>query len=451
MSRSCNISEQVTDMASSKYKVSLRKKLNSELRMVVSSLRKENVYLKKTLVEMSHQHSEHYKLVERFLSLETARLENSQQRAEGDKTALPSEQCSERGGNQMDVVDMRRQSSISSYAGEIEEIKNKIGRVSTKCQNLEKKFEGKKNFKSNAQGSITCVQELQNHLRDALEKNKQWLEYDQQREAYVRGILARMLWLEKQLNEANQARSQQHKEDHSDDLLPRVSVNKEKTQIVEMQEHYETLLQKAKDELEVLRKEVDMTHQNLRTTQNWCIEREIEVEELKQQLNKRTTEGDCCSKNEDLQLKDLQCRLDEEKRRAATFELQANLIQKFMVNRHHADQEKIAELERQIKISSQDLEDERQDCSYLTKQMIRILKTLQKNRDHVTKESERDQQDHNSCEATGPPAQLSRQSPTSSAHSSLLNESLLECPSCQAEYPASHYRELMNHLEICLD
>lgn len=56
-----------------------------------------------------------------------------------------------------------------------------------------------------------------------------------------------------------------------------------------------------------------------------CIEREIEVEELKQQLNKRTTEGDCCSKNEDLQLKDLQCRLDEEKRRAATFELQVCL------------------------------------------------------------------------------------------------------------------------------
>lgn len=51
---------------------------------------------------------------------------------------------------------------------------------------------------------------------EALEKNKQWLEYDQQREAYVRGILDRMLWLEKQLNEANQARSQQHKEDHSD-------------------------------------------------------------------------------------------------------------------------------------------------------------------------------------------------------------------------------------------
>ena len=51
---------------------------------------------------------------------------------------------------------------------------------------------------------------------EALEKNKQWLEYDQQREAYVRAALARMSWLETQLNEANQARSQQHNEGHSD-------------------------------------------------------------------------------------------------------------------------------------------------------------------------------------------------------------------------------------------
>lgn len=51
---------------------------------------------------------------------------------------------------------------------------------------------------------------------EALEKNKQWLEYDQQREAYVRAILARMSWLEKQLDEANQSRSQQHNVDHSD-------------------------------------------------------------------------------------------------------------------------------------------------------------------------------------------------------------------------------------------
>lgn len=49
----------------------------------------------------------------------------------------------------------------------------------------------------------------------ALEKNKQWLNYDQQREAYVKAILAKMLWLEKHLNEANQARLLQHNEEHS--------------------------------------------------------------------------------------------------------------------------------------------------------------------------------------------------------------------------------------------
>lgn len=50
----------------------------------------------------------------------------------------------------------------------------------------------------------------------ALEKNNQWLEYDQQREAYVRAILDRMLWLEKQQKDANPALSQQHNQEHSD-------------------------------------------------------------------------------------------------------------------------------------------------------------------------------------------------------------------------------------------
>ncbi|XP_045926886.1 centrosomal protein of 55 kDa-like isoform X5 [Micropterus dolomieu] len=376
-------------MVSLKYKGFLRTKLKSELEIVVSSLRKENAYLKKTLVELSRQHSEHYKLVERFLSHQTVRLESCQQvTSKDEKRALPSEQLSEKDGALMHV---------------------------------------------------------------ALEKNKQWLEYDQQREAYVRAIMARMLWLEKQLNEASQARSQQHNEDHSD----------EKEQLKRMQEHYERLLQKAKDELEVLREQVDVTQQNLIITQKWCDERESEVEELKQQLQtekmsrKSAPEDHRCSEDEEQWLrdetKDLQCRLDEEKRRSANFELQSSVFQKFMLNRHHADQKKIADLERQIKISSHDLEDERQDCSYLKKQMVRVLKMLQKTKDHTTKQSKRDQRDQSTGEAAHPPYLPSRDSFTYSPHSSLVNESFLECPSCRAEYPASHYRELMNHLEICLD
>lgn len=371
-------------MAASKYRYSLQKKLNSELVMVVSSLKKQNACLKKTLAELSQQHSQHNNLLERFLLLQIERHGNCPQAANKEKAALPSEQteC------------------------------NLMDRAST--------------LVDQASTSNRDVTELQNQLRDALEKNKQWLDYDQQREACVRAILARVLWLEKQLNEANQALSQQHNEDHSDE--------KERTN--QMQEHYEKLLQKAKDEQEVLREQLDMTNDNLIIAQIWCDEREKEMEELKQQLRtermsrESTQENDHCSEDEEQQLtvetKDFQGRLNEEKRRSANFELQ-------------------------IKISSQDLQDERQDCSYLKKQMVRLLKTLQKKKGPVKKQSKRDQQDHSSCEVMQPPSQLSRGNLASSPLSSSLNESFLECPSCHAEYPTSHYRELMNHLETCLD
>ncbi|KAM6923114.1 centrosomal protein of 55 kDa-like isoform 2-T2 [Lycodopsis pacificus] len=395
----------VIEIMSPRYKRALKKKLKSELDVVVSSLRKENAFLKKTLVEFN-------RLVERLLSLETVGLVSCQQLTTKDEKALPSEQMSKKEGKQMDV-----DSASDEWAS-----------------------------------SNTAIQ-LKNDLSEALEKNKQWLEYDQRREAYVGATLARMLWLEKQLNEANQAHLQQHNEDHSDKM----------EKISQMQEHYERLLQKAKDELEVLREKFNMT-------QKWCVETEREVEELKQQLqtanmSRTSAPGDHhCSEDEEQWLsaetenlqdeeqwqtaetEDLQCRLDKEKRRSAHFELQSSLFQKFLLNHQRADQEKIADLERQIKISSQDLEDEKQNCSYLKKQMVRVLKNLQKPRDHATKQSKRAQQDRTSCEA----ASLSpRDTPTWSPPSSSLDESFLECPSCRAEYPASHYRELMSHLEIC--
>lgn len=40
--------------------------------------------------------------------------------------------------------------------------------------------------------------------RQALEKNQQWLVYDQQREVYVQSVVARTLDLEQQLNQAKQ-------------------------------------------------------------------------------------------------------------------------------------------------------------------------------------------------------------------------------------------------------
>ncbi|KAM9726255.1 centrosomal protein of 55 kDa-like isoform 3-T4 [Menidia menidia] len=372
-------------MAASKCKPTLKKKLNSELSGTLINLRKENSYLKKTLAELSRHHAEHNKLVERFLSLETIRLEGSHQPAARDEKATLSNEA-------------------------------------------------------------VCPKEG-NSSKGALDKNKQWLEYDQQREAYVRAVVARISELEKQLREADQARSQQHNDNHSDE-----------EQLSQMQEHYESLLQKAKEEQEELRKQLEDTCQSLKMTESWCTEREKEVEQLRQLLqssnmSRESAQGEPHYSEEEEQPpedenKDLEVRLNEEKRRSANFELQASIFQRYMLNRHHADQETIAELTRQMKISSQDLEDEKQNCSYLKKQMVRVLKMLPKTKGHASKHSKRNQQDQYSHDEE----QASCSSPAaSSARSSGLNESLLECPSCQAEYPTSHYRELLHHLESCQD
>lgn len=53
------------------------------------------------------------------------------------------------------------------------------------------------------------------HPPKALEKNKQWLKYDQQREACVTAITARMIWLEKKLNGAKESCSRQHNDNYS--------------------------------------------------------------------------------------------------------------------------------------------------------------------------------------------------------------------------------------------
>ncbi|CAN9499771.1 unnamed protein product [Ophioblennius macclurei] len=322
-------------MTASKYRRSLNKKLNSERDAAVSILRKENIYLKKILTELSCQHSQHHDLVQGFLLIEMLKLENSP----------------------LAVDEPSQQKEANSAHGD-----------SSSCEETPNTDE--------------IATELRYQLKDALEKNKQWLDYDQGREAYVKAILDRMLWLENQLNEANQARSQQHNEAHSD----------EKERMLKMQEYYEKLLQKAKDELGVLREQINMTQTHLITTQKWCKEKEKEVEALRQQLDsegKRRRDQHHCNTSEDEEeelsdeSEDLQTQLREEKRRSVSFMLQE------------------------------------------------------------------DQQARGSYEAVNSKSELTVRTMTSTPRRSLLDKSFLECPKCRAEYTASRYQELLAHIDIC--
>lgn len=336
-----------------------------------------------------------------------------------------------------------------------EEFNNKYAVIETRCQYLESVVKDLQDRSLHEQESTSSVEMLHSRLADALEKNMQWLAYNQQREAYVRGVLARMSWLEQHLNQANQALSQQHNDDHSD----------EREKILQMQEHYEKLLLKAKNERESLREQVSTAHHDLSEMQWRFDKEEREVDDLKLQLqtmklssSKRAQEEKHHSGAKENMLRakveDLKNSLDKERRRSSELAKQASLLQKSLMN-HHKDQNKIAVLEKQVQITSRDLEDERHDCLYLQKHLYKVIKELCKSRDQVASLSERLQQQQDpsvhevSLDSTPPPSKPSRDSGTSSHCKSLLDESFLECPCCRAPYPSSKYRELLAHLEEC--
>lgn len=86
-----------------------------------------------------------FSFLQRFLSLETVRLEFCQQvTAKNEKLALLSEQLSKKEEKQIDTVSMMRKRDISSYSREIEEIKNKLVSASIRCQYLKNKVAGNK-------------------------------------------------------------------------------------------------------------------------------------------------------------------------------------------------------------------------------------------------------------------------------------------------------------------
>ncbi|KAM4607457.1 centrosomal protein of 55 kDa-like [Polymixia lowei] len=402
-------------------------------------------------------------LLERIVSLETIREKNSQQlMAKDEEIASLRNQLymkwNESDAHLQEQIDYyvkekeQRENLIQSLQTETEEVKNTLVTISMRCQDLESRVAGQ-DSNSDGQGCTTDAAALQSHLRHALEKNQQWLAYNEQREAYVKAALARMSWLEQQLNQASQALIEPHNEVYSD----------ARNAISQMQEYYDRLLLKAKNELEELREQVDTALRDLHEMRCRCEEMEREAAELQQKLqaermsSRNSLEKHCSDRESRVraEMKELQGMLDEEKRRSAELLLQVNLLRKSTLN-HREDQKKIAILEQQIQVSSKDLEDEKRDCLHLQKQLHRVLKELHKTRDPVTKRSEREPRDTNLYEASSHsrvlPCKPSKESVMSPPRiPNLQDESFLECPGCQAQYPSSQHRELLAHLDHCLN
>ncbi|XP_024243465.1 centrosomal protein of 55 kDa isoform X2 [Oncorhynchus tshawytscha] len=421
-------------------------------------LRKENAHLKQKMDEISKRttrppDSDKSKLLERILSLETLRERNTQQLLAKDKELETLRHHLHSNGGEV-VASLQaqldqgrreaeyREKLFQSLSEETGNLKNKLVGVSARCQALEKQGPDLQN----GQGLTGEVAVVEDHLRDALEKNQQWLVYDQQREAYVKGVLARTLEMEQQLNQANEALQQQQ---HKGSL--------DETSSSQLQEHYDKLLLQAKQDVEAQKEAAARAQGELGELQRRLEEQCMELVEAREQLraerlSSRHTVGEerkCSADRADR----MDSRLEEERKRSAELLLQVNLLQKTLLNQNE-ERRRVAILEQHIQLSAKDFENEKLDRQSLQHQLHKVLKELRKARDQIARLESSNQKQQSESRFSEPSSykpefeRLSIEDPTSTSKN-LLDESFLECPKCRAPYATSQHRELLAHLDYC--
>ncbi|OXB72245.1 UNVERIFIED_CONTAM: hypothetical protein H355_012669 [Colinus virginianus] len=302
---------------------------------------------------------------------------------------------------------------------------------------------------TNSPGSSTNLSEVEKQLKDALEKNQQWLLYDQQREAYVRGLLGRIFELEQRSEVVSQ---QQPKEFNGEGHVQE-----------ENQRRYNQLLQNAKNDLEAER----CTVTQLRCEPNEfkkCEQRQQEMSlsalpQSQQVAEMKDLENENKIKGEKIQIlkqenDSIKIQLREEKRKYEDLLSQVQLLRKSLLKQQE-EHSRMALLEQQIQVCTTDLEKEKLDRQNLKHQLNKILKELIKAREQIT-HLERLKLQESGCMEPQEDFQAAfeekiavHDSSPSLKHSNILDESFLECPRCKVQYPTSRHRELLAHIDFC--
>ncbi|XP_026171290.1 centrosomal protein of 55 kDa isoform X3 [Mastacembelus armatus] len=434
---------------------------SSKAEAELEKVRKENAHLRKKIDELAKRHikppdSDKSKLLERILSLETLRERNNQQ-------LLVKEQ---------ELETLRQQ--LSARGGE-----------------------------QNGQVPSADLALVQAQLRDALEKNQQWLAYDQQREVYVQSVVARTLELEQQLAQPKQ---QQTKHEAAADAPANTPAPEKEAQL---KSQHDQLLMGMQKELESQKDEVTRTQQELkvqmeqtlkaqaelkaqkeqfarlqeetsvlqRRYQDKCSElssflmkyeeKSKEVEETKMQLQaeRLSNRHAVCEERKGsseradrmkVELENMGIKLEEERKRSAELLLQVNMLQKSLLSQNE-ERRRVAALEQQIQLSAKDFENEKIDRQNMQQQLHKVLKELRKAREQIANLESAKQPNARFSEPNSynkfeferltindPPGLTS---PSKAAN--LLDESFLECPKCHTPYPTSRHRELLAHIDYC--
>ncbi|NWU58821.1 CEP55 protein, partial [Dromas ardeola] len=345
-----------------------------------------------------------------------------------------------------------REQLFSSLLEEMNCLKCNLSTVTAKCSELENRAGTSQAFQEVVTNSSpTNLYEVEKQLKDALEKNQQWLLYDQQREAYVRGLLGRIFELEQKSEIVSQQESKEFKsEGHLQE---------------EKQKYYDQLLLTAKSDLETERGTVTQLRSELNKFKKKYEETQQEIMSLnallqsQQVAEMKTLENENKIKEEKVQrLKQenetIKGQLREEKKKSEDLLCQVQLLRKSLLKQQE-ERTRIALLEKQIQICTIDFENEKLDRQNLQHQLNKVLKELRKAREQITRLEPLKLQESGHLEPQEDLQALFEEKLTtydrspSLKHSSLLDESFLECPRCKVQYPTRQHRELLAHIDFC--
>ncbi|KAF1524577.1 Centrosomal protein of 55 kDa, partial [Eudyptes sclateri] len=433
--------------------------------------KQENAALRKSLEEFVKGKSkmadpERNGLLEKILSLEKEKEKHNHLLGEKDKEIqnLKDKLRSKNKNSEVSLLQSqleektkeaeRREHLLRSLSEEMNQLKCNLSTVTAKCSQLENRAgtsQASQEAVTNSTGSLTNLYEVEKQLRDALEKNQQWLLYDQQREAYVRGLLGRIFELERKSEIVSQQESKE--------------LNLEGHLQEEKQKYYDQLLLTAKSDLETERRTVTQLRSELNEFKKKYEETQREITSLNASLQSqqvaemKTLENENKMKGEKVQrLKQenetIKGQLREEKKKSEDLLCQVQLLRKSLLKQQE-EHTRIALLEQQIQICTTDFENEKLDRQKLQYQLNKVLKELRKARDQITRleplklqESGRVEPQEDLQAAFEEKLTTYDRSP-SLKHSSLLDESFLECPRCKVQYPTSQHRELLAHIDFC--
>uniref|UniRef100_A0A2I3S315 Centrosomal protein of 55 kDa n=1 Tax=Pan troglodytes TaxID=9598 RepID=A0A2I3S315_PANTR len=286
----------------------------------------------------------------------------------------------------------------------------------------------------------------------ALEKNQQWLVYDQQREVYVKGLLAKIFELEKKTETAAHSLPQQTKKPESEGYLQE-----------EKQKCYNDLLASAKKDLEVERQTITQLSFELSEFRRKYEETQKEVHNLNQLLYSQRRADvqhleDDRHKTEKIQrLREendiARGKLEEEKKRSEELLSQVQFLYTSLLKQQE-EQTRVALLEQQMQACTLDFENEKLDRQHVQHQLHVILKELRKARNQITQlESLKQLHEFAITEPLvtfqGETENREKVAASPKSPTAALNESLVECPKCNIQYPATEHRDLLVHVEYC--